>query len=175
MVSKTSKKVIHHIECVRWKLQEITLFRTSGLGLTRRWDGVTIRDVDFADAPVVDVRVIQMAQGLCNEPLSFNVRKFRPQPGDVLFRKWYDKDEKVYKTIELAPYALADIHDTKETFVKYIDKHALECLKSFVSNTNNDVLGLAEDVVRDTYAMACAHLQSLGVCAFTVVIGVSGY
>ena len=169
MVSKTSKKVIHHIDCLRWKLQEITLFRTSGLGLTKRWDGVMIRDVDFGDVQL-DIRAIQMEQGLCDEPISFKVRRFKPQPGDVLFRKWYDKDVNVYKMVELAPYALADIHDTKEIFVKYIDKHALECLKGFVSNTNNDVLGLAEDVVRDTYAMACAHLQSLGVGVLAVVV-----
>lgn len=162
MVSKTSKKVIHRVSCVRYKLQEITLYRTSGLGITKRWEGVTMRDVDFTDAPELDIRFIQMDQGLCSEPMAFRVRRFVPQPGDVLYRKWLDKNDQIHKMVELAPYALADIHETKDIFVKYIDNHAFECLHRFVSNSHTETLGNAQDVIRDTYTMALSHFQSLG-------------
>lgn len=168
-VSKTSKKVIHRVNCVRYKLQEITLYRTSGLGITKRWQGVAMRDVDFPSASRDDIRCIQMEQGLCSEPMTFRVRMFEPQEGDVLHRKWLDKVEQIHKLVELPPYALADIHETKDMFVKYIDKHAFECLGRFISNTHIKAMGESEKVIRDTYAtirdtysMALAHYYSLG-------------
>lgn len=48
-VSSDSKKVIHRLPCLRYKLNQTIMFRGSGLELTRRWSGTEVRDLRPSD------------------------------------------------------------------------------------------------------------------------------
>jgi hypothetical protein len=149
-VSSTSKKVKHHIPCLRDKLQGVVLFRSGGLGLTKRWQGTKPKDVgDWVDDRV---RTIRVTQGICGEPLPLDVRKFRPNEDDVLCRKW--KDSSGQQQVEmLEPYALANVDDTAKKFKVYIDEFALLSLLGAVNS--------ADPLVQRTYLMVIEHYRSL--------------
>lgn len=151
-VSKT-KKTIHNSLCFRLDVTTIVLYRSGGLKLTRRWEGTQLKDVgDWADD---NIRVIQMAQGLCSTPVTLRVRRFNPNEGDVLVRRWVDNG--VAETQDLPPYALADIHETATAFEAYLRNHALEGLTEAVRGS--------DELIERTYAMIFNHYYQLPVCS----------
>lgn len=150
-VSRKSKKVIHHIGCHRYKLQEITLFRACGLGYTDRWDGAQVMDVPGTGAELT----INIDQGLSDQPLSFKVHRFVPRRGDTLKRSYTGLDGERGE-IAMTPYALADAHATKLEYIEYINKHAVETMKKVVLGEDE----IARVVYGTIYTHASLH-QSL--------------
>ncbi|KAK8045895.1 hypothetical protein PG996_013959 [Apiospora saccharicola] len=147
-----SKKVIHHMVCVRWKLTAATVYRQAHLQLTKRWRGNTMYDIPSADWADDEIRVIQISEGLCSKPFEIKVRRFKPQPGDVTDRLWTDK-RGISHTSKLPPYAIASVGETCKAFVKHAEENTFEAVEQFASR--HDV----HPIVQETYKAAWNHMR----------------
>ncbi|KAK8137183.1 hypothetical protein PG984_005123 [Apiospora sp. TS-2023a] len=142
-----SKKVIHHMVCVRWKLTAAIVYRQAHLQLTKRWRGNTMYDIPAADWADDEIRVIQISEGLCSKPFEIKVRRFKPQPSDVTDRLWTDK-RGISHTSKLPPYAIAGVGETCKAFVKHAEENTFEAVEQFASR--HDV----HPIVQETYKAA---------------------
>ncbi|KAI1102540.1 hypothetical protein F4804DRAFT_312836 [Jackrogersella minutella] len=145
-INLESKKVIHRLPCLRWKLAEVVLFRAGGLNLTKRWDGVKMKDLGPRDWVNEQVRVIKVTIGCRQIPLELSVRKFKPINGDVIRKYWVDaKGEK--RSYEVEPYALADIMQTSKEYQIYVYTYARTAISEYATDIDNNV----DEVVQKTY------------------------
>ncbi|CAK7232313.1 hypothetical protein SEUCBS140593_008220 [Sporothrix eucalyptigena] len=166
-VSKNSKKVLHEIRCVRWRMVAVTTYRSGGLNLTRRWEGTTVQDVgDWTEIKTHEIEMKLFYSShmhrydLCDIPIKFRVRGFKPVEGDVLTRKWIKRiklpdgrtvTEKRY--IQLPAYALADANATVEIFRQYFETNAINAMLN-VAKHSHPIIGRHLEA-------AVAHCQSL--------------
>lgn len=133
--------------CVRWKLTAATVYRQAHLQLTKRWRGNTIYEIPASDWVDDEIRVIQISEGLCSKPFEIKVRRFKPQPGDVMDRLWTDKRGTSH-TSKLPPYAIASVGETCKEFVKHAEENTFEAVEQFASR--HDV----HPIVQETYKAA---------------------
>ncbi|KAI0095887.1 hypothetical protein F4814DRAFT_435294 [Daldinia grandis] len=154
-----SKKVIHRLPCLRWKLAEVALFREGGLDLTKRWDGTKMKDLGPRDwVNSSDVRTIKMVMG-SRRPMELKVKKFTPIDGDVTCKYWVDtKGNK--QRIDIEPYALASIWETAKRYEEYIYDYAHPAVREYAQDREVDGL------VRRTYRAAIEYAQ---ICKNTTV------
>lgn len=156
-VAKDSKKVVHRLPCLRWKITEITVSRADdargALGLTQRWQGFKLKDVGDWVSP--ETRVIQLSIGVCPNPMTIEVRKFVPREGDVTYRRW--KDGNVSKVAEIEPYALASVKRSARSFSAYLYENAVKGMQASAEDE------LVDKTVRETYQWAIRHFKSLEV------------
>ncbi|ORY71329.1 uncharacterized protein BCR38DRAFT_329449 [Pseudomassariella vexata] len=123
LMAKDSKKVIHRIPCYRVKLTSYVPFRTEGFNFTRRWEGTAVKDLGPEDWDSPESIDIEWSLGLCDKPIRFRVRKFKPLPHDVTVRKWRDKQGRIRIT-DIPPYALTDIYKATKVFSQYLAENA---------------------------------------------------
>ncbi|KAJ2903846.1 uncharacterized protein MKZ38_009229 [Zalerion maritima] len=152
-VSPNSKKVIHKIPCLRYKLTETVLYREGGLQLTKRWESNSLQIHNVGDwvTSASEIRTIELTLGICDEPIRLKVRKFAPKDGDVVHRHWVDGALKKKK--ELQPYALADVGATAKYYHDYVGKN---CVDSFLKLAANK-----DPLIQKTYQMAVRHYRNL--------------
>ncbi|KAI0879902.1 uncharacterized protein GGS22DRAFT_176501 [Annulohypoxylon maeteangense] len=148
-VNPESKKVVHRLPCLRWKLAEVTLYRDGGLGLTKRWSGVKMKDLGPRDWETDEIRTIKIVIGCRKAPLELSVRKFRPINGDVTWKCWVDA-QGTTRRINIEPYALANIWETSRQYSKYVTNYALIAVAEYVDDHDHHV----DDSVRRTYNAA---------------------
>ncbi|KAI1273854.1 hypothetical protein F5Y07DRAFT_244027 [Xylaria sp. FL0933] len=151
-----TKKVIHRIPCLRWRLNDILIFRQGGLNLTRRWKGVTVQNLRLGDW--VDERVVTI--GICIttlrcEPLSLTVRRFKPNPRDVIHRYCRSKETEAPILITLPPYALFDVRATTQDYKSFVERNAEEEMRRFTKDPT------VNELVRSTFAVALSHRTKL--------------
>ncbi|OIW29433.1 hypothetical protein CONLIGDRAFT_680282 [Coniochaeta ligniaria NRRL 30616] len=152
--TKTSKsgKVIHCSVCYRTlTLTSIIAARPGGLGLTRRWEGTKMANVDVTDWADNTIRTIHMLQGLTETPIKVQVRKFKPKEGDITYRQW-DYNGKPQRH-DLEPYCLADIHATAAIFSNYLSHTALKGLREAAHSSG--------ELVQETFRMVQEHAAKL--------------
>ncbi|RDA89981.1 hypothetical protein CP533_0854, partial [Ophiocordyceps camponoti-saundersi (nom. inval.)] len=166
LVSKTSKKTIHHISCHRGKLLDVVLYRQGGLKLTERWSGTTMKEVGDRCSPN-DISTVHITLGICDEPLKVDVVSFYSRPGDVTARFWYVREgafgDEVRRKKEIEAYCLASIWKTADYFEAYIIANAVPAMMRMnaIPGTHKG-LGVAEqDVIRRTYAAAIDYYNKL--------------
>ncbi|KAK8117008.1 uncharacterized protein PG998_005289 [Apiospora kogelbergensis] len=147
-----SKKVIHRMGCIRWKLTAATVFRQAHLKLTKRWRGNTMYDIPASDWADDEIRVVQLSEGLCSQPFVIKVRRFKPQPGDVTDRFWTDKDG-VSHASKVPPYAIANVGETCKQFVKYAEANTFEAVEQFANR--HDV----HPIIQETYKAGWNHMR----------------
>ncbi|KAL7624808.1 hypothetical protein AAE478_004022 [Parahypoxylon ruwenzoriense] len=153
-VKLESKKVIHRLPCLRWKLAEIVLFREGGLNLTKRWTGVRMKDLGPKDWASAEVRRIQVTIGCRRFPLELSVRRFHPNSLDVTWKHWVDpKGNK--RRIDIEPFALADITKTAREYDEYVYMYACLAVREYTQGDKVDV------VVRKTYDAALRYVLKL--------------
>lgn len=161
-VQKESKKVVHRLPCLRWKLTDIVLSRMDtgplgSLSLTQRWQGFTLRDVsEWVDE---ETRTIDITLGICPIPLVLHVRKFKPKAGDITYRSW--RDGNAERRMEIEPFALASIRQTSQHFKEYLNKNILKALEIVAQDQNND------ELIRETFQWAMRQYQNLRVDGLT--------
>ncbi|KAI0847170.1 hypothetical protein F5Y00DRAFT_241898 [Daldinia vernicosa] len=147
-----SKKVIHRLPCLRWKLAEVALFREGGLDLTKRWSGTKMKDLGPRDwVTSNDVREIHMVMG-SRHPMVLKVKKFTPIEGDVTCKYWVDKKGDKQK-IDIEPYALASIWETAKRYEEYIYDYAHPAVREYAED------GQVDGLVRRTYRAAIEYAQ----------------
>jgi hypothetical protein len=148
-VDKTSKKTIHNIPCVRFKLTSIMIYRAGGLQLTQRFTHTEVKDVTSFGPPIE----MKMSLGLCREPVTLNICEFAPKQGDVLDRKFASGGDT--KFMKIPPFCLEDVEKTAKYFAQYILANSLDGLEE---------AGKEEpDIVKKTLAMIRRHCQELPV------------
>lgn len=156
-VSKESRKVVHNLPCLRYKMTEITISRTDddrgALELTKRWHGFDMKDIGDWVSP--ELRKIQLSLGVCASPITIEVRKFRPIPGDITYRCW--RDGNVMKKADIEPYALENIRKSAEAVTSYLHGNAVESLAALSRNVSTS------SITRETYEMAVQHYNTLEV------------
>lgn len=120
--SKTSRKTIHRTPCFRKKISDVVLHRQGGLGLTRRWRGVELKDI-CEQPPNGKTKMIAFTSDICDKPIEVEVMRFEPRRGDVTKRYWtvVCGDKLVHRSKELAPFCLVDIQKTAAEFELYIE------------------------------------------------------
>src|SRR5690242_7283962 len=103
-VRRDSKKTIHNLPCVRFKVTSMTIYRAGGLGYTMRFDHTKVMDVfDPSNSAVYD---IEITQGLCSSPLRLRVRRFKPEQTDKTHVMYMDGG--VPKTQDTGAFCLAN-------------------------------------------------------------------
>ncbi|KAH7032636.1 uncharacterized protein B0I36DRAFT_99273 [Microdochium trichocladiopsis] len=145
-VSLESKKVIHRLSCVRWKLSEVVMFRGDGLNLTSRWRGTAMKDLGPSDWVDNTPRILVWQLDHTPYPLQFVVKRFRPQPGDSVTRRWQDSKGRNRET-RIEPFGLADIHRTAQDYMMYNYTNALLAL----DKVRNEMTGQVDEIVCRTY------------------------
>ena len=150
-VRRDSKKTIHNIPCLRFKVTSMAIYRPGGLGLTREFTHTMVVDIsNFTDNLVYN---IEMTQGLCRDPVRLRVRRFQPKNTDVSVRRYMDGGRP--KTQDVGAFCLADVEKTAKEFNEYLERNALEGLEEAVKGS--------DDIVKDVFAMIASHYQSLSV------------
>lgn len=156
-VSKESRKVVHKLPCLRYKMTEITVSRTDddrgALELTKRWQGFDMKDI--GDWVTPEGRKIELSLGVCSSPITIKVRKFRPIPGDITYRCW--RDGNVTKKTDIEPYALESIRQSAKEVTAYIHDNAVKTLATL---SEDDAMS---SITRETYRMAIQHYNVLTV------------
>lgn len=101
------------------------LYRSGGLNLTKRWEGIEMRDV--SNRQIMSSIVIQVSQDFCKKPISIEVVQFEPQEGDVTARYWTEchSGRTTRKKKELPTYCLKSIYATAKEVRRYTIENAL--------------------------------------------------
>ncbi|KAN0095460.1 hypothetical protein V8E51_016171 [Hyaloscypha variabilis] len=123
-----SKQKIHTLPCMRYKISEVTLYRTGkapGLEFTFRWPVMKLRDISDWAAP--EVRTIKVMSDVCSVPLELSVRKFVPIPQDRLKKSWMDG--KTMKFKETTPYAIVNMQAAVKDMQEYINDHVFQAME----------------------------------------------
>ncbi|KAK4181520.1 hypothetical protein QBC36DRAFT_306309 [Triangularia setosa] len=145
-VRRESKKTIHNLPCLRYKLASVVLHRDGGLGYTKRFDHTQMINIRVDDWTEKGTKVIEMAQGLCEMPMRLKVRAFRAREGDQLIRHFVGRDG-----IRIPAYGLVDIKSHGKAFQQYLAANAGKGLEESAKNS--------DDLIREMYAMIARHLQ----------------
>ncbi|KAF7563603.1 hypothetical protein G7046_g507 [Stylonectria norvegica] len=165
-VARQSKKTIHVLPCLRKKLTAATLYREGGLGLTRRWPGLEVKDVGARDrVNKDDIRTIEVSEGTYSQPLFFRVVKFTPRPGDVTWRNWteYLKGRERKRRKELASYCFHDVQETGDMLERYTRENAIKAMQEHIDGkaTREPGYEASHGVIERTYQMAIDHWRTL--------------
>ncbi|KLU90739.1 hypothetical protein MAPG_10591 [Magnaporthiopsis poae ATCC 64411] len=112
---------------------DVNFIRPGSLDLTPRNHG---EEPQWADD---EVRRIEISLGLCGHPLVLNVRRFIPGIGDATARNWIRPDGVTHVQTPLAPYAVDNIDDARETIKAYINDNCL-CFAEVVRNSHPAVI-----------------------------------
>jgi hypothetical protein len=136
---------IYRLPCLRLKVGDIVFYREGNspdLAWSLRWNNMTMSNVTKWKSP--EVKFIQVSHGLCPDTLKLEVRKFVPQEGDVLERKWVHGEVRKTKSVE--PYAIENMKRAAQEVKRYISANVRPCLTDF--------LDTRDKVVRDAYMLA---------------------
>lgn len=163
---KESRKVVHRLPCLRYKMTEITVSRTDdargALELTKRWQGFDVKDI--GDWATSDILSIELSLSVCSIPIRIHVRKFRPVPGDVTYRCW--KDGNITKKADIEPYALANVRQSAKEVTAYLHENAVKSLAALSEDETTSM----SDITRETYQWAVQHYESLWVSGWAIFI-----
>lgn len=156
MASNPSKKVIHHIGCHRYKLQEITIFRTSPTPVNpKRWQNAQVRDVITYGEPIY----VKLRQGF-EKPFVIRVSAFIPLNGDDTARAGKDPNTGEEYNEPLGLFALKRAHDVIDDYRAYIKETWYREFANKCAKPENPECE-AEEFVADLYNLGLRHLDNL--------------
>ncbi|PSS03641.1 hypothetical protein BD289DRAFT_449413 [Coniella lustricola] len=135
---------IHRLPCRRWKLVDVRLSKSGNLEWTYRWkDSSSLPEIskwqDCAD------REVNLNDGF-TELIRVKVRQFRLMDGDQKTRKAFNYNTGKTDEIEMKPFALVDVADTKLQYERYLTESQDQIFKR--------LLGDREKLLWKTYRMA---------------------
>jgi len=136
---------MYKLPCLRYKVGDTVLFRegnSPSLAWSKRWGNMKIADVTGWESP--EIKFIEVSHGFCQDSIKLEVRKFIPEGGDVLERKWVDGQ--VRKTKRVEPYAIVNMTRAAQEVKRYISENVYSCLTTFLEDHDK--------LVRDTYLLA---------------------
>ncbi|KAJ4389636.1 hypothetical protein N0V93_007108 [Gnomoniopsis smithogilvyi] len=156
VASNPSKKVIHHIGCHRYRLQEITIFRTSPTPVNpKRWQNAQVRDVLTYGEPFF----VKLKQGF-RKPFVIRVSAFIPLKDDETNRAGRDPNTGEEYNEPLGLFALKHAHDVIDDYRAYIKETWYREFADKCAKPENPQCE-AEEFVADVYRMGLSHLDHL--------------
>jgi len=166
LAASSSGKVQHHIPCKRWKLSQVVLSRTGGLGLTKRWEGTRMLDVPGCGKKscVIEIKICCRQDNnlidLCDSPFRLSVTEFTPIDGDVTVRYWTKPGgppgQPRKMEMKLEPFALLDIMATATALGAYLKEHTFRALRIAGRDASESIVG-------ETFKAAVEHYSRLEV------------
>lgn len=90
---------------------------------------------------------------------SIQVRRFVPEPGDMLHQGWIDVSTAQHKTHPIQPYAVTNLDELTAEINRYI----VSSIIPFVV----EIVGYADPVIWQTYVLAWTRGQAPTVVSFT--------
>jgi hypothetical protein len=130
----TSPRYSSYIVCLRGKIVEMKIFKTSavpGSERTSRWLTEKTGSINYWASDIT--KTIQITEGYCAEPLSLEVRKFKPVHGDRLCVQWATKD--TIKSVDIPPYAIVNIEQAEKSYKDFINARGAEFFKAALGNS----------------------------------------
>ena len=91
-------------------------------------------------------RTIQITQDYSAVPLIVEVRRFKPREGDRLTKSWVEGTVK--KTIQLPPYAFANLKATEQVYINYINQQGPAFFKNIVDHKDTLLWGTYSTAVK---------------------------
>lgn len=159
MAHNKSRKVIHHIGCHRYKLQEITLFRSAATQVTGRWQGSQVRDIPT----VGEASRVRLVQG-AGEDLWIHIAKFTPKPGVDRTARIFCPPEDLGETRAIVEpvgaYVLVNVQRAREEYKAYL---ARNWYREFARTCRDEMRADPAGLVSRVYGLAQAHHDSLPV------------
>jgi hypothetical protein len=133
---------------LRWKITDVKLLkpgqvREDECRWTDRWKDSVMDEIRNWESS--RVRIIHVTEGYTGKSIRLRVRQFQPQVGDRLKRSWMSPNGQK-KEVEIPPYAIVDMEDTKAALSQYIKHGLLSCC--------NSLLGARDKLLWKTYALA---------------------
>ncbi|KAK1756954.1 hypothetical protein QBC47DRAFT_173652 [Echria macrotheca] len=147
-VNRRSKKTIHHLPCLRFKLTTVKYHRTADAGLTKRFTNTQVVDIE-AFGPV---KTIKIGGNAVKTPLELQVREFAPLPGDQLGR-WYKDSKGIMRNVQKSAFCLADIEKAAAAYVGWVDLNVYEGLELLPKPEH--------PIIRETFLQARHHTEQL--------------
>lgn len=103
--------------------------------------------IDIQDWADEKAKTITISQIFLDAPYQVKVRKFIPQPGDMLKDVWCQNGVK--KEYNIPCYALADLVETATMLEEFIDRN--------ITTYINGAIGGSNELIWETYMMAFKH------------------
>jgi hypothetical protein len=159
MVRRESKKTIHNIPCLRFKVTSMAVYRSGGLGLTKRFSHTQVVDIPGHN----HIYSIEVEHQFCRRSLRLQVRRFTPEATDKT--DWTYMDGKQPKTQPIDAFCLADVEKAARDFNTHINDNYIDGLEQAVEES--------DDIVKDIFAAIASHCRSetvgrpfyIGVCS----------
>jgi hypothetical protein len=132
---KVSKPKVSKIPCLRYRITDARLFKQGylpGHVWTTRFQTMELNDIDNWNS--TEVKTIQITYDYSPQPLTLQVRKFKPHEGDMLHRSW--KHGSVKKSVLLPPYAIASFEAAEKIYQDYINQNGSEFFASTIDRNN---------------------------------------
>lgn len=148
--------MIHHIGCHRYKLQEITIFRTAPTPVNpKRWQTAQVRDVMTYGDPIF----VKLKQHFGRSFL-IRVSPFVPLEGDETTRAGRDPVTGESYDEPLGLFALKRAHDVIDDYRAYIKEN---WYREFVSKCARPGVNQyeTEGLISDVYNLGLRHLDRL--------------
>lgn len=147
-VQQAVRTRIHWLPCLRYKIQDARLLDQAACprsSWTVRWKTMDVIDIQtWASERIRTINVTQDVAGLA---FDIKVRRFIPEPGDALARKW--KTNGVEQSFECAPYGVADMAEAGRTVALFVDTTLDDQLAFYIDESDK--------LMRDTYMMALRY------------------
>jgi hypothetical protein len=106
--------------------------------------------VDITDWASHEIKTIRITQDVDDNAYDLQVRKFVPQLGDHLQRRW--KTKGVDQSFECTPYGIADTQQAGKTLAEFADRTLKSSIDFYISEN--------EPFLFKTYCMAYHHSQT---------------
>jgi len=154
-----STQKIHTLGCYRYKISEVTLYRTGkapGLEFTFRWPKMTLKDISKWQNS--EVRTIKVLSDVCPVPLELSARMFEPIPQDSRKKSWMDGKTKKYK--DTTPFAILNMSAAVKDMTNFIDSTVEICLRFFMETR--------DAFAKDTYLFAWNYMKTRAVSSHKV-------
>ena len=100
--------------------------------------------IEIAEWQSADVKEVAITQGVGGACYNIQVREFIPKEGDSLARHWCNYG--VSHSYECAPYAIANMHETAQELVQFVNHNVVAAIEYYIDET--------DQLIRNTYVMA---------------------
>lgn len=146
---KLLKPTLHKLPCLRYKLTDIRLFREGSYAAGREWSHRWLSNSmdNIKEWASSELKRIQVTQDYGPSALTFTVKQFVPQNGDMLHRQWSDGG--VTKSVAIANYAIVDMAAALQEHRNFITAEGSQVFKS--------VLDYNDRLLWDTYSTAIRY------------------
>jgi hypothetical protein len=113
-----------------------------------------LNDIDNWDSS--ELKTLYITYDYSPHPLILQVRKFKPQEGDLLDRSWKYRGEK--KSVRIPPYAIASFEAAQKMYEDYVNQNGEYFFEATISKSNKLLWETMNTAIK---ASNCAMVSSI--------------